>query len=43
MEREGEEIRITDALGNKYNYQDIMANYDGSISSFVEDFYGDDT
>ncbi len=43
MDREGEEIRITDALGNKYNYQDIMANYDGSESSFVEDRYGDDT
>ena len=34
MDREGAEIRIADALGNKHNYQDIMANYDGSLSRF---------
>jgi len=40
---EGEEITVVDALGSKYNYQEIMANYDGSASSFEEDSYGDDT
>ena len=36
MDREGAEIRIADALGSKYNYQEIMANYDGSANSFEE-------
>jgi hypothetical protein len=29
-------MTLVDALGDKYNYQDITANYDGSASSFEE-------
>ena len=43
VDSSGEEIWITDALGDKYNYETIMANYDGSESSFVEDSYGNNT
>jgi len=43
VDSDGENISILDALGSKYNYHEIMANYDGSESSFVEDSYGNDT
>ena len=36
MDSEGEDISVVDALGDKYNYQEITANYDGSASSFEE-------
>jgi hypothetical protein len=29
---EGDEISIIDALGEKYNYQNILANYNGTDS-----------
>jgi hypothetical protein len=44
LETDGEEISIRDALGDKYNYDEIMANYDGSAKSWddwTEDGDGD--
>jgi len=37
MDSEGDDIRITDALGQKYNYREIMANYDGTPNRFEEE------
>jgi len=31
---EGDQIFIGDALGSKYNYEEIMANYDGTVFGF---------
>lgn len=36
LEFDGEQISIRDALGNKYNYDEIMANYDGTESSWTD-------
>jgi hypothetical protein len=33
---EGPDIGIEEALGSKYNYVEIMANYDGTASAFDE-------
>lgn len=33
---EGDQIFIGDALGSKYNYEEIMANYDGTAPGFEE-------
>jgi hypothetical protein len=33
---EGPDIGIEEALGSKYNYVEIMANYDGTASAFEE-------
>ena len=35
---EGDEISIIDALGEKYNYQNIMANYNGTDSNEQEEY-----
>lgn len=37
---DGDQIFIGDALGSKYNYHEITANYDGTNSSFEEDEHG---
>jgi len=36
LEFEGSEIGISDALGDKYNYAEIMANYNGTPSNWEE-------
>ena len=43
LEEGGVEISVEDALGNKYNYREIMANFDGSAPAFEEDDDGSDT
>jgi hypothetical protein len=35
---DGDEISIIDALGEKYNYQNIMANYNGTDSNEQEEY-----
>ena len=35
---DGDEISIIDALGEKYNYQNIMANYNGTDSDEQEEY-----
>lgn len=34
LEVDGDQIFIGDALGSKYNYEEIMANYDGTVFGF---------
>jgi hypothetical protein len=34
---EGPNIVIQEALGDKYNYAEIMGNYNGTTSTFEED------
>lgn len=36
LDTDGDEIQIGDALGSKYNYEEIMANYDGTDPSYVD-------
>ena len=36
LECEGDEISIQEALGDKYNYAEIMANYNGTPSGWEE-------
>ena len=44
QDKGGVDISIIDALGNKYNYHEIMANFDGSASAFEsEDEDGSDS
>ena len=37
LDKDGADISIIDALGDKYNYHEIMANFDGSDSVFGDD------
>jgi len=37
MAMDGDDIWIVDALGSKYNYHEIMANYDGSANGFEDE------
>lgn len=36
LDTDGDQIFIGDALGSKYNYEEIMANYDGTAPGFEE-------